>query len=379
NLAWLGFTARKEPYIQGLFDKGGQFTEDEKLYLLKYHFTVMGKTLSLYKKLYNENKIELCTSPFYHPILPLLIDTDCAKRALPDISLPKHRFNFPMDAELQIKKGVDYFTKIIGKEPSGFWPSEGSVSPEIAELLTKCNIHWFASDEDVLAHSTVDGNSNKYTNYRLDFGNSSINAIFRDKTLSDLISFHYSQVPPEQSVNDFISHLENIAHNIQAQQEPKLISIILDGENVWEYFPDSGENFLRMLYQSLSEHPYLETIGIGDFNRRFSPQRRIVVLHTGSWINHNFRIWIGDDEKNQAWELMTKVRKRFQRYLNNNTLSENTIEKIREEILNAQGSDWFWWYGEPFSSENDELFDQLFRNHLTMAYQLMRHYKSMAV
>ncbi len=365
NLTWLGFMARKDRNIQDLIRKGRSYSESDKTFLLEYHIMIMRKVIPLYKKAYESGRIEITTSPFYHPIGPLVMNVGYALRSM-DTPLPSEPFSHPEDLNKHIEKAVDYQKELFGNAPKGLWPSEGSVCPEMVEFLAAHNIQWIASDEDILFASLRQARTGVklYKPYKAEYGNSDVGMFFRDRSLSDHIGFVYAKNPPAQAADNFMYHLKNISKASKAYDFEPFVSIILDGENPWEHYPDGGERFLRCLYNELSSSPEIRTSGYSDFLERNPPDETITNLFTGSWINHNFAIWIGHNEDRKAWEQLARTR----RYVESK--GENADPLAREEILIAEGSDWFWWYGEDFSSGNDEAFDNLFRTHLSNCYRL---------
>jgi alpha-amylase/alpha-mannosidase (GH57 family) len=373
NLTWCGYRARREKEgLRELLKKGRGFSQGEKIYLLNTQREIIQKLIPLYKAARSKGQVEITTSPFYHPILPLLIDWNLASRAMPRVALPGS-FSHPEDAEAQIQKAVAHYEEVFGSKPQGMWPSEGSVCPEMIPIVQRLGIRWMATDEGILFKS-VNGNQSRsliYQPYRADFQGAEVAMVFRDRNLSDLIGFTYSKNPPQASVNDFLAHLQNIDHSLPRNRD-WLALVALDGENPWEYYADGGFGFLSGIYERLSRDPAIQTIQVGEFLESHPPQEDLDSLHTGSWIDQNFRIWIGSQEDNLAWNCLKQSRD----FLAKATFSDSPLnpkkkELAWEEIYIAEGSDWFWWFGDDFSSDNDEEFDRLFRVHLSNIYLLL--------
>jgi alpha-amylase/alpha-mannosidase (GH57 family) len=373
NLAWCGHRAReKKQAVRELLQKGRMFSEEDKAVLLDTHREIIREVIPLYGEMRRKGQAELTVSPFYHPILPLLINSDHARRAMPSAPLPPG-FSHPEDAAAQIRRAVVFFEELFGGRPSGMWPSEGSVSPELVPLVQGAGISWMASDEGVLFRSLSGGfgRSHLYQPYRVSFRDAQISMVFRDHNLSDLVGFTYAKNPPEAAARDLVAHLENIRQSLP-DDDRRLVLIALDGENPWEAYPDGGREFLSRLYDLLSRHPSVRTVRVGDYLERFPPRETLTHLHTGSWIDQNFHIWIGSPEENHAWDCLRRTRDFLENAVSENPgLPPETKEAAWEEIYSAEGSDWFWWFGDDFSSDNDEEFDRLFRSHLGAVHRLL--------
>ncbi|AEH43898.1 glycoside hydrolase family 57 [Thermodesulfatator indicus DSM 15286] len=362
NLTWIGFGHRSEPLIKELLAKERLFTEEEKNLLLDLHIEVIKKIIPLYKELQEKGQIEISTSPFFHPILPLLIDSDMARRNLPHAPLPP-RFNYPDDAAFQVEKALEYHQELFDKKPKGLWPSEGSVCPELIPIVAQAGLSWMATDEEILYKSLWrHGPAVLMKPYLATHENSQIAMVFRHHGLSDRIGFVYRTLTPEDAVSDLINTAKGLAR--ESGLENPLLTLILDGENPWEYYADGGEGFLSALFEKITSDPEIASVTISEYLDKFPPQEEITNLYTGSWINANFDIWIGHEEENQAWELLGRTRRVL------NSLKE-VPEKARQAIMAAEGSDWFWWYGDHFTSLFDAEFDRLFRGHLQEVFKAL--------
>lgn len=362
NLTWFGYYAQKDlPEIKELINKGKKFTPEDKQKVIDIQFEIMRKIIPLYQKLQDREQIEITLSPFYHPILPLIYDTEIAKRSIPDISLP-FQFSHPEDAKEQIKKAVEFYCEVWGREPRGMWPSEGSVCEEIIPLLSENKIYWFATDEDIL-YLSISSDKSIYQPYIL---GENIYAVFRDKNLSNKISFTYYQMSAEEAVADFVGKLQEVARH--TPEEKPLVVIALDGENPWENYEESGYKFLSSLYQKLDSTPYIRTVKISEFIAENKPRAVVQKIYSGSWINHNFGIWIGQEEDKRGWEMLKRTRDFLVEYLDKNEIEEKIKKDVWEKIYIAEGSDWFWWWGDDFSSLQKDNFDILFRENLSYIY-----------
>lgn len=372
-LAWTGMQTRRElPLAEQLLKKGGNFTEFEKQQLLDALQDSVGRILAYYKKLQDQGQIEISVTPFYHPILPLLIDLQAAKEALPEVVMPKIPANFAgftEDATWHVSAAIEYYTREFGRKPSGMWPAEGSVSTAALELMAKHGIAWAASDEDVLGGSLVKDlrqPANRgllYRKYLMETPHGELNLFFRDKRLSDLLGFSYASAPPAQAVGDFISKLRVIYDKADGDA---IVPVILDGENAWEYYAEGGYTFFKTLYGELAALDWLSMRTMGELTQDAgAPAGRVNGVRAGSWIYGNFSTWIGHAEKNRGWELLTQTAADTGAVLD--TLDAPRQEALHENLHIAQGSDWFWWYGDDHFTIQAAEYDNLFRSRLIKA------------
>ena len=350
----MGFAARREePLVAALVTKERSFTESEKIQLLDLSRRMAQKVVPRWKALAARGIVEITCSPLYHPILPLLVDTDSARRAMPDATLPP-RFRHPEDAREQVRRGLARAERDFGGRPSGMWPSEGSVSPEVLEILAQEGVRWCATDQGNLERSELaERPAGPLHHQPWLHGETAI--FFRDRELSDLIGFRYARSEAQQAAEDLV-------RRIAAAGPDATVTLALDGENPWEHYPQSGEAFLDALYSRLGKEvtPVLPRDEIA----QRKPSRRISRLHSGSWIDSNFRIWIGHPEDNQAWALLGMAREALER-----SRGAPNWDAAYQACLVAEGSDWFWWYGDDFTTENAPEFDSLFRRNVTQVFK----------
>ncbi len=381
NLCWFGpYFLETDPLCRELATKGQGFTEAEKCALLERQHEIAGQVVPLLRRLVREGRIEVSTTPFYHPILPLLVDSDCARIAMPEITLPHQAFRHPEDALAQIRKAIAYHECAFGERPQGIWPSEGSVSPAVLQMFQEQGLRWTATDENVLFRS-LGQNLNQefyrsgkreellYQPYRSGTGTTAV--FFRDHVLSDLVGFSYSRWDAQDAVGDFAHRLKRIAELPGGRREGRVVPVILDGENAWEYYPDGGLEFIRGLYRRLTEDPGFRSTTFRDYLDRHPPVARVPEIFTGSWINSNFAIWIGHREDNRAWDLLSDAREALVRADAGRAVSTDRLAAAWDELFIAEGSDWCWWYGDDHTSGNDEVFDELYRRHLMNIYHLI--------
>jgi len=418
NLVWLDHVAlENDPDLRSLVEKDQSFTrEDTDLILCKQQDS-LARILPLYNHLRDRGQIEITTSPYYHPILPLLVDSGTALRAgsVGDVGaptggmpLPDPPFRHPEDAAEQIRLAVEAHKAAFGEAPRGMWPSEGAVCPEVLPILAHHGFRWFATDEAILARSLVRSLESPstgvsierdayahlerprvlYQPYTVKVGGLSdpsaslrtgaeLAVIFRDHVLSDRIGFVYQGMDGQAAAEDLIHRLQVAYERLDDPDEPYLVSIILDGENCWESYPDYGDPFLHHLYQLLSEEaskttPTIETVTVSEYLERFPPREAIEHLATGSWIGGNLETWIGEAEQNRAWEVLRRVREELVAWQGATPgAGFDVLEDAWRHIYIAEGSDWFWWYySRNVSGQGAVLrpFDRAFRQHLSRVY-----------
>ncbi|MDR0823350.1 MAG: hypothetical protein LBN20_06205 [Endomicrobium sp.] len=377
NLSWFDpYWRQNDDLINNLYKKGENFTEEDKVKLVQKQLEICAKVIDKHKQAQDNGQIEVSVTPFYHPILPLLCDTNSALESSPSMPLPE-RFVHPEDARWHIENAVNYYEKLFGHKPKGMWPSEGSVSNEAAAIAAQNGIKWIATDEAVLYRSKIQTLNNENPSFCpfdlvLDGADLRLNIIFRNHSLSDSIGFVYSKWNARDAVNDFMNKIYALSAMSGDNQAP-LINVILDGENCWEYYKNDGWDFLSGLYERLSADDSIETVRISDYLERFPAKNTISKLTAGSWINADFWIWIGQNEDNAAWNRLNETRKFLVDFLDKNpSLKGTQTEKEAwQNIYIAEGSDWNWWYGNDHSSDNDIMFDFLFRHRLMKVYHCL--------
>jgi alpha-amylase/alpha-mannosidase (GH57 family) len=386
-LAWTGEAARRRfPELQELVHKGKHFTPADKSLLFAVHRQILGDIIPLYRRLHEEGKAELAVSPYFHPILPLLCDMKSARTAMPKVTLPTARFRHPEDARSQVYGGIAYFRDTFGFTPRGMWPSEGSVSDEALAIIAGSGIEWAASDEGVLVHTLPGGlgpgREELYQAYAFQAGEQRLGLFFRDHALSDLIGFTYSQWDAARAVEDFIGRLRDIRHRTP---DSRVVSVILDGENAWEYYPGNAYTFLSRLYSAIAEEKGLQLSTFSEVVERVPPRQILSHIHPGSWINANYGIWVGHPEENLGWDHVARARAaavaydgRVAELMSRGTAVLDPAEMVDERtrqicraLYAAEGSDWFWWYGDDHFSPHSDRFDALFRKYLIHVYSLL--------
>ena len=383
NLAWFhSYWVEKNEELKRIYEKGCNYTLEDRKDILRIQKEIIRSIIPKYKEMYEKGQIEISTSPYYHPILPLLIDSSSAKRATPNIELPQKRIKFKDDAIDQTVKGIEKFKEIFGKAPDGIWPSEQAISPECLEVMSNLGIKWTITDEGVLAktinkefirdfHGDLVDPFDLSKVYQVETDKNNIFVLFRNSVLADLIGFEYGNHSPDVAANDLYERIKNIQEKLQHSPEKHhIITIALDGENCWESYEKNGETFLTALYNMFIEDETIDITTISDFIKKVSSPTKLKTIHSGSWINRDYRIWIGDSTKNLAWNYLSKTRNDLLE-VNKKDYPDELIQKAWQQIYVAEGSDWFWWYGEPNDSGQDDLFDLLFRTRLKNVYKIL--------
>ena len=382
QIGWFDEFFLEEKDIAELVRKGRNYSEDDKSLVIARERELLGRILPAHTDAARQGLIEISTSPYYHPILPLLCDTQMGAVSAPGLPLPQNRYRHPEDAREQLLRGLDLHEKVFGLRPQGVWPSEGSVSEEVLGIAQELGVKWMATDEGVLGRTqgiffARDGHGNLnsdlahrlYTIYRYENAGTEMHLLFRDHTLSDLIGFVYSGMPAQDAANNLMTKIKDSARPVVSAGHDAVVPIILDGENAWEYYPKSGREFLRRFYDALQKDAGIEAVTVSEAISRHKNKGQLKSLMPGSWINANFNVWIGAPEDNKAWDYLSAARDFYAQAAPNAAEAQRKL--AWEEVLIAEGSDWNWWYGPEHHSANDRDFDELYRKHLSNAYQAL--------
>ena len=365
--------------VARLVKKERGFTEADKAIVRKKEIELFNVTLEAYREAADRGQIEISTSPFYHPILPLICDTTIASESHPGVKLPRRRFRHPEDAREQLRAAVELHERVFGHRPHGLWPSEGSVSDEVMRLAAEEGFIWSATDEGVLGRTkqigfgrhgdgTTYGGDELYRPHILTTDGKPISMFFRDHQLSDLVGFVYSRMDPHAAAADLHHRIK--AAGRSSGHRPAVVSVILDGENAWEYYPGNGREFLKAFYGRIANDPDLHAVTATEA-LRVTEQGTLSHIVPGSWINANYDVWIGADEDNRAWDLLNEARDFYAQNAANPKVSPENRLLAQQELWVAEGSDWCWWYGPEHSTANDDDFDLLYRKHLSNIYRLL--------
>ncbi len=382
QLAWFDEFFLEERDVSALIKKGSNYSRADQETLFGIESRILAAVIPAYRSASERGGVELSATPFYHPILPLLCDTNNGRVSSPGLPLPRRRFLQSNDALEQMQRAVESHERTFGQKPAGMWPSEGSVSNEVLGLARQVGIKWLATDEGVLGRSTQsffertgtgellpDSAQRLYRIYRNGDGADSVFLLFRDHNLSDLIGFVYSGMPAKEAAEHFIKSIKTSAQSVLARGQDAVVSVILDGENAWEHYPKSGREFLRRLYAAIAADPQIEPLTMSETIERTRETTALPSLVPGSWINANFNVWIGAPEDNLAWDYLAEARDFYTHRAESAGAEQQKL--AYEELLIAEGSDWNWWYGPEHHSANDSDFDELYRSHLANMYRLL--------
>ncbi|MBZ4201328.1 MAG: glycoside hydrolase [Methylotenera sp.] len=392
HLAWCGESLRRNnKVIQELMAKGALFSLSDRQQLFSVIAETIAGLIPRYKALMQRKQIEISSTPYYHPILPLLLDFKTTLDAMPYAPLPKYSkyVGGQARAKAHVVAAKTYHERLFGCAPRGMWPAEGGVSEAALSLMAEQGVEWAATGQSVLVNSllkshlsAVDKHDYLYQPYRMTNGQQSLLCFFRDDNLSDKIGFEYAKMHTPDAVQDFIASLENI-HQAESTEDAtaKVVSVILDGENAWEYYPYNGYYFLTELYEALAQHPDIEMTTFSDIvdmyaSEAYADQAKTspVLPHVaaGSWVYGTFSTWIGSKDKNLAWDLLCEAKKAFDSVLANKVLTDKQVAACERQLSVCEGSDWFWWFGDYNSSESVASFDQLYRRNLINLYTLLQ-------
>ncbi len=372
HLVWCGPALQSDPRVRALREKGQRYTEEDKHLLLGIQREFLRGVLPAWRRLADAGNVEFSVTPYYHPILPLLCDVGSAREALPGIRLPAAAFAHADDAEIQLREGKRAFAREFGREAAGGWPSEGAVSGAALRLLRAAGYRWAASDEDVLFGSLGQEfppdraealrGSLLYRPWRFEDGPV---LLFRDHDLSDRIGFVYSAWPARAAVEDFLGRLRHVRETLPPEDGPYTVSVILDGENAWEYYPDNGQVFLESLHAALESEPWIRTRTASEAADP-SAARPLPRVVAGSWIGRNLATWVGHPEKNRAWDLLAETRAAVAKARG----APDFADPAWRAVFAAEGSDWFWWFGDDHPTAHAAEFDAGFRRKLRAAWHL---------
>ncbi len=377
NLTWIDPVYKtKYPELKKLDKKGKNYTIEDRVNIIKIQRDIMKQIIPTYKKYLEKGRIEITTSPYYHPILPILLDNKSIKKTTENAPQVLKTY---LDGKLQTKMALDRIEELFGKRPRGIWPSEHCISPKTLYMLSTLGVDWTISDEGILSDSInfefirdfkghLEDPYHLVKSYDYKINNNDIKIIFRESTIPNLISFEYPNHNPIAAANDLYDRIKVIQSKLLSSPDSNhLLTIAMDGENCWENYLEDGFSFLKTIYTLLEDDETLETVLISDYIDRETNHKPLEKISSGSWINRNFKLWIDEPLKNLAWNYLKRVRDDFSKYVKKHPLNPHILD-ARKELFICEGSDWFWWYGEPNDSGRDNIFDYIFREHLKNIY-----------
>lgn len=373
HLAWMGETVKlSDSRVQHLIAKGSAYTQHDRMELLEIIGEQLSHVIQRYKVLARKGQVELSVTPYAHPIMPLLLDIRSTHQAMPHAPLPhlKHYSGGKQRVAWHLEKAVQTFERFFGFKPKGCWPSEGAISAETLKILGDFGFNWTASGGSVLGNSLNLPENQQPHGYHHPFklDKTKIACFFRDDGLSDLIGFKYSTWHADDAVGDLIHHLESIANY---EPEDSVVSIIMDGENAWEYFPHNGHFFLSALYKRLANHPAIELTTFSECLKNKVDVKPLKKLLAGSWVYGTFSTWIGDADKNLGWDMLGDVKLVFDQAVAAKRLTDKQIKQAEHQLAVCEGSDWFWWFGDYNPGEAVSSFEKQFRLNLSNLYKLL--------
>ncbi len=374
HLAWIGESVRRtDVRVKALMTKGKHFSFHDRRELMIVIGELLDDLIPRYRRLAESGRVELSVTPYAHPILPLLLDINTTHEAMPEAPLPAitHYPGGEERSHWHMKEGIRVFKSYFGFTPKGCWPSEGAVSKDTLKLISEHGFKWAASGENVLRNSMhLSGMDNASIHKPYHLKDQSIACFFRNDGLSDLIGFNYTKWGADDAVNDFIGHLINIKNNTE-EDEDRVVSVILDGENAWEYYSYNGYYFLQTLYGELAKHPEIELTTFSECLESGVKSTELPKMMGGSWVYGSYSTWIGDKDKNHGWDLLSEAKIAYDNVLKEREFDAETMVALQRQLAICEGSDWFWWFGDYNSADSVSDFERLFRLHLSNLYQML--------
>ncbi len=381
HLAWTGETTRRDvPLVRELIKKGAGFTLADREALYALNCEVISQIVPRYRRLAERGQIELSTTPYSHPLAPLLLDFKCVREALGSAAIPANAAYPGGQARVdwQIERAQARHAEVFGAHARGMWPAEGALSDEFLSRLSSSRVQWVMTGEAVLTNSLkvlgqrVDERERHLSSaYRFDAGQGAA-VFFRDDELSDLIGFEYARWHGKAAANDLIARLERRREVLNGVASDPLVVIALDGENAWEHFPYNGYYFFEELYGYLSAHEGIDTTTPSRYLEQCGSRvPSLPHIVAGSWVYGNLSTWMGDPVKNSAWDRLCRAKQAHDARVGEANWSDAQRAAIEMQLARAESSDWFWWLGEGAEGHGPRTFDYLARRNLVNLYQLI--------
>jgi alpha-amylase/alpha-mannosidase (GH57 family) len=378
HLAWMGETVRRDDKkIQALMEKERRYSFHDRRLLIEVIYELVSGVIDRYRKLAEQGRVEISMTPYAHPISPLLLDFNSAAEAMPDVSLPEAKY-YPGGIERNnwhVQKGLQTFQHYFGFKPAGCWPAEGSVSEDTLMLLSEYGIQWIASGETVLRNSLAasdpDTAPEKCIHSAYNLRENAISCFFRDDGISDMIGFKFQDWHADDAVANIVETLKHVRKACRDHPAP-IVSIILDGENAWEHYPENGYYFLSALYKKLGAHKSLNLTTYSEHLKNNQKPQALQKLVAGSWVYGSFSTWIGSTDKNRAWDMLVEAKHVYDKVVQQATLSAQQLERAQLQLATCESSDWFWWFGDYNPSDSVKAFDEQYRLHLCNLYHYLQ-------
>jgi len=385
NLAWIDPDYLAEEPLKTLVDKGRDFEESDKPVLFDQIRVIIKKIIPMHKQLQELGIIEVTTTPYAHPILPLITDTDLALVGNPKAIMPDERFAYPQDAKAHLTKAAEMYATAFEDKVYGLWPGEGAVASEVVDMISQAGFKWMQTGEPVLVKSlgmsgdsfardndglVIDADAFYRPYYVTGPEGGKLAVFFRDWRLSDLIGFTYSGMKGEEAAQDLYDRLVAIQQKLQKEgsEGPHIATIVVDGENAWENYDNDGKEFLNTFYRMVANSSQLFTVTPSEYLNLFPEQRELPKLFPGAWFSANYDTWIGEAEEAAGWNLLNRVRKELEEFSQDTSIEPEKLKEAYNFMYRAEGSDWFWWYGTDQDSGQDGYFDEGFRAMLKGVY-----------
>lgn len=383
HLAWLGESVKlTDARVQALLARQRNFTLEDRQLLLTVIAELLAELVPRWRRLAEQGRVELSVTPYAHPILPLLHDFRAARESVPSAPLPRHS-GYPGGADRaawHMAEAVRVFVDAFGFRPAGCWPSEGAISTLALQTIDHFGFRWTASSANVLRTSlgsdaeielTPKANADVNFNVVYRMPGQQLSCFFRHDTLSDAIGFQYAQWHGDDAAANFASELVQLAQ-LYAGEAGRIVLIALDGENAWEHFPENGWHFLDALYDTLATHPQLELTTLSAMLERGVAPLPLRTVVAGSWVHGTLDTWMGDVDKNAAWDLLCDAKQAFDRIVVEAALDESQVAAAERQLALCESSDWFWWFGDYNPPDAVRSFDQLYRRQLQTLYRLLK-------
>ncbi len=386
NLVWFDpIWKNVYPELDEFEKKGRDYTLEDRKRLIELNRVIIRQIIPTFKKYQDDGRIEIITSAYNHPIVPILINPNDLKTPALKHAMPDCKVALMVDVKEQIKLAIEKFQNVFGQRPKGFWPSEHCVSQKTFDVVANLGFEWVVTDESVLSNSLKKDFVRDFRScYEDPYDvcslyvyttkcSKNVNLVFRDSVIPNLINFEYSHHDSIMCANDLFDRIKTVYDKLKNSPDEKhLFTIAMDGENCWDSYPQDGSLFLNHFYSLLENDKELKTVLVSDYvEQNKKTEKPLRKVKSGSWVNQEFQLWIAEPTKNLAWKYLVQARNDIKEAEKSGLFSKEQIAAAKSEIYIAEGSDWFWWFGEPNNSGQDHIFDFLFREHIKNIYLIL--------